>query len=546
MQKAKLIWWVILPLFLSVLSCTEKEDIINDGEVGETEDVISIAVKSTSDETDYFINEPLDLTGLSLTITTNEVEETVEFDAFESKNVTTSPLNGSILDIEGNVEIEIVYRDADQNELGKTSFQVSVTEEVFDPIKDVEGNEHLLKRFGRQIWMVENLKSSKFNSGDLKGQSIGDSFSLNEVSDSNTDEFLFMSYKPTQNNQYFISDFCPEGFHLPQILEWMELINYLSESGYNWDGTTEALDYSDINASQSAYPFSNMNYKNKVNASLVIGSEWAENHNSKEMGSPSTPIEDRDPSYQNGGSGFNVIHSETSGVIYYNTPVGSLTVHSDYASFAGGNGSGSVDKPNRNYFSYVRCVQNEDKDEVKVEISKLPNNQKQYTVINYSGIEVTRTFRDGSTEVIPYEDFADKQIFVYPEEGKSLTQEGDYPIKVHGISDWSEEVNINVEKGEISAVAVEGKEVPNKLEYYVGETIDFTGMEFELTVNGETTVIKGEDIPSSAYGKGKVMITASPAHGAVLSKYDTKIRMYVKFENTTLEWLDDIPLTILQ
>lgn len=31
---------------------------------------------------------------------------------------------------------------------------------------------------------------------------------------------------------------CPEGWHMPSDEEWNELINYLADNGYNYDGTT--------------------------------------------------------------------------------------------------------------------------------------------------------------------------------------------------------------------------------------------------------------------------------------------------------------------
>lgn len=109
-----------------------------------------------------------------------------------------------------------------------------------DLISDFEGNYYKTVSIGTQIWMAENLKSTKYN----------DNNDIPNITDN--DQWTNLSsgaYCWYQNNNiesygalynwYAVNTgkLCPIGWHVPSDEEWITLENYLIENGYNYDGT---------------------------------------------------------------------------------------------------------------------------------------------------------------------------------------------------------------------------------------------------------------------------------------------------------------------
>lgn len=100
-------------------------------------------------------------------------------------------------------------------------------------VTDIDGNLYHTVKIGSQIWMVENLKTTRFNDGEAipliednyqwsNSTSFARCFYLNEES----------SYKPTYGalyNWYAVNSgkLCPKGWHVPSDAEWTTLCNYL-------------------------------------------------------------------------------------------------------------------------------------------------------------------------------------------------------------------------------------------------------------------------------------------------------------------------------
>jgi uncharacterized protein (TIGR02145 family) len=111
-------------------------------------------------------------------------------------------------------------------------------------VKDIDGNIYHTITIGTQTWFVENLKTTKFNTGEV----------IPLVSDNNAWASLITpgncTYKNTANtdtintygrlyNWYAVNTgkLAPTGWHVPNDDDWSTLENYLIANGFNYDGT---------------------------------------------------------------------------------------------------------------------------------------------------------------------------------------------------------------------------------------------------------------------------------------------------------------------
>jgi uncharacterized protein (TIGR02145 family) len=102
-------------------------------------------------------------------------------------------------------------------------------------VTDIDGNKYTTIRIGTQVWMVENLKTTKLNDGtDISLESNEIAWSLLETPGycwyNNSTE----TYKKTYGalyNWYAVETgkLCPEGWHVPTDSEWRTLIEYLGD-----------------------------------------------------------------------------------------------------------------------------------------------------------------------------------------------------------------------------------------------------------------------------------------------------------------------------
>ena len=107
-----------------------------------------------------------------------------------------------------------------------------------DPVTDIEGNTYKTVRIGLQIWMAENLKTTKFNDGTSIAP-VADSiawrnlatpgycmYNKNDTAYKRTYGLLYNAYTADSGKV------CPTGWHLPGIEEWQQLSDFLADSIY--------------------------------------------------------------------------------------------------------------------------------------------------------------------------------------------------------------------------------------------------------------------------------------------------------------------------
>ena len=110
-------------------------------------------------------------------------------------------------------------------------------------VTDIDGNIYKTITIGTQEWMIENLKTTKYNDGseipyvpydvdwfDLSGPGY---------CWYNSDESTYKDVYGALYNWYTINtgNISPTGWHVPTDDEWTTMENYLIANGYNYDST---------------------------------------------------------------------------------------------------------------------------------------------------------------------------------------------------------------------------------------------------------------------------------------------------------------------
>jgi len=100
-------------------------------------------------------------------------------------------------------------------------------------ISDIDGNSYQAVRIGNQTWMVENLKTTKFNDG-TSISSIKDSITWNTTTSPgycfyNNDSVSNKNAYGALYNWYAVNSgkLAPKGWHIPSDAEWTTLISYV-------------------------------------------------------------------------------------------------------------------------------------------------------------------------------------------------------------------------------------------------------------------------------------------------------------------------------
>jgi uncharacterized protein (TIGR02145 family) len=129
------------------------------------------------------------------------------------------------------------------------------------PVKDIDGNVYKTVTIGTQVWMAENLKTTRYCNGDLIGTTTPVSL---DISNENTPKYQW-AYAGNENNVaahgrlytwFSVSDnrnICPTGWHVPTAAQWTILIDYLSNNGYGYGGGYRGIDIGKSMAAPSGW-----------------------------------------------------------------------------------------------------------------------------------------------------------------------------------------------------------------------------------------------------------------------------------------------------
>ena len=168
-------------------------------------------------------------------------------------------INCQQLDIDGNVNISgtisglsnpVNDQDA-ATKLYVDAIKTSLNEELLNAglngyVTDVDGNVYKTIKIGTQVWMAENLRTTRYNDGTVIPNITNDTEWSNLTSPAycwyDNDSTLYAKLSGALYNFYAAADtnslnVCPVGWHVPSDVEWTELIDYLTDNGYGFEGS---------------------------------------------------------------------------------------------------------------------------------------------------------------------------------------------------------------------------------------------------------------------------------------------------------------------
>jgi uncharacterized protein (TIGR02145 family) len=115
-------------------------------------------------------------------------------------------------------------------------------------VTDIDGNTYNTVTIGTQVWMKENLKTTKYNDNStiplVTDASVWAALTTGAYYDFNITYGRLYNWYVVDNNAATKvasnggKNVCPASWHIPTDEEWTTLENYLIANGYNWDGTT--------------------------------------------------------------------------------------------------------------------------------------------------------------------------------------------------------------------------------------------------------------------------------------------------------------------
>lgn len=112
-------------------------------------------------------------------------------------------------------------------------------------VNDIDGNHYNAVKIGSQLWMKENLRTTKYRNGDIIGTT---SPATLDISGESEPKYQW-AYAGNEGNVatlgrlytwYAVTDsrnLCPDGWHVPSDEEWATLSDHLISNGYGYEGS---------------------------------------------------------------------------------------------------------------------------------------------------------------------------------------------------------------------------------------------------------------------------------------------------------------------
>ena len=118
---------------------------------------------------------------------------------------------------------------------------------IHDAVTDIDGNSYDAVQIGNQVWMAENLRTTRYADGTVIGEGTFASI-FTPSTDVDTYGYLYNWDAVMQNEDFSSSNpsgiqgICPTGWHVPSNAEWTQLTAYLgSHSEYVCSGSGDKI-----------------------------------------------------------------------------------------------------------------------------------------------------------------------------------------------------------------------------------------------------------------------------------------------------------------
>jgi len=156
-----------------------------------------------------------------------------------------TPAIGTKLNIGANQVLKVDFTPTDATDYNTASKTVviNVIASTTGTVTDADGNVYHTVTIGTQTWMIENLRTTKYNDGSAI-PNITDAAAWMALS---TPAYCFYDNDVVTKKAIYgalynwftinTGKLCPKGWHVPNDAEWTTLENYLIVNGYNYDDT---------------------------------------------------------------------------------------------------------------------------------------------------------------------------------------------------------------------------------------------------------------------------------------------------------------------
>ena len=173
-------------------------------------------------------------------------------------------ITAQILEVEGKAKItdmdkvntadSVVVRLADGTLAVRdvSSLKASFSEDLLDAglngvVEDIDGNKYKTIKIGDQVFMAENLKTTRYNDGTaiplVTDNTAWSNLTTPAYSWYANDSIMNAKLFGALYNYYTVADtnslnVCPIGWHVPTDAEWTVLTEFLEDNGYGFGGTS--------------------------------------------------------------------------------------------------------------------------------------------------------------------------------------------------------------------------------------------------------------------------------------------------------------------
>jgi uncharacterized protein (TIGR02145 family) len=122
---------------------------------------------------------------------------------------------------------------------------LSCKKQADNGIKDIDGNSYGTQKIGTQVWLKENLRTTRYQNGDLIGTTSPATLDISKETApayqwSYDDNSKAVSTYGRLYSWAVVADsrnVCPTGWHVPSYTEWKVLIDYLTNNNYGFEGS---------------------------------------------------------------------------------------------------------------------------------------------------------------------------------------------------------------------------------------------------------------------------------------------------------------------